>query len=77
MNDLKVRRWTGAFGIAACILLVVAFPLYYPFVRTFVLRLRDAGKTSTRSLSLKDKVVLYLQHEGDKRMRGSAWACIG
>ena len=51
MNDLKVRRWTGAFGIASGVVLVVAIPLYYPFVRGFVerlrLRLRDAGKTST------------------------------
>jgi deazaflavin-dependent oxidoreductase (nitroreductase family) len=70
MNDLKVRRWTGAFGIVACVLLIVAFPLYYPFVRAFVLGLRDAGKTSTRSLSLKDKVALYLNHELDKRLAG-------
>jgi len=70
MNDLKVRRWMGAFGIVACVLLIVAFPLYYPFVRGFVLRLRDAGKTSTRSLSLKDKVALYLEHELDKRLGG-------
>jgi deazaflavin-dependent oxidoreductase (nitroreductase family) len=68
MNDLKVRRWTGAFGIVACVLLIVTFPLYYPFVRGFVERLRNAGKTSTRSLSLKDKVVLYLNYELDKRL---------
>jgi deazaflavin-dependent oxidoreductase (nitroreductase family) len=70
MNDLKVRRWAGAFGVVACVLLIVAFPLYYPFVRGFVLRLRDAGKTSTRSLSLKDEVALYLNHELDKRLGG-------
>ena len=70
MNDLKVRRWAGAFGVVVCVLLIVAFPLYYPFVRGFVLRLRDAGKTSTRSLSLKDEVVLYLNHELDKRLGG-------
>src|SRR5437899_6933365 len=70
MNKLKVRRRAGAFGIAACILLIVAFPLYYPFVRSFVERLRNASKTSTRSLSLKDKVVLYLNSELDKRLGG-------
>jgi deazaflavin-dependent oxidoreductase (nitroreductase family) len=70
MNKLKVRRWTGAFGIVACVLLIAAFPLYYPFVRGFVERLRNASKTSTRSLSLKDKVVLYLNSELDKRLGG-------
>jgi F420H(2)-dependent quinone reductase len=68
MNKLKVRHWTGAFGIVACILLIAAFPLYYPFVRGFVVRLRNASKTSTRSHSLKDKVVLYLNYELDKRL---------
>ena len=28
MNDLKVLRWTGAFGVAAGVLLLVASPLY-------------------------------------------------
>ncbi len=70
MNDLKVRRWAGAFGVVACVLLIVAFPLYYPFVRAFVLRLRNGGKMSTGSLSLMDKVDLYLEHEGNKRIRG-------
>jgi F420H(2)-dependent quinone reductase len=68
MNNLKVWHWAGAFGIVACVLLIVAFPLYYPFVRSFVERLRNASKTSTRSLSLKDKVVLYLNSEFDKRL---------
>ncbi len=70
MNKLKVRRWTGAFGIVACVLLVVAFPLYYPFVRAFVMRLRDASKTSQRRLSLLDKFDLYLEYELNKRIRG-------
>lgn len=70
MNKLKVRRWTGAFGIVACVLLIVAFPLYYPFVRGFVERLRNAGKTSPRSLTRKDKVALYLNYELDKRLGG-------
>ena len=73
MNRLKVRRWAGAFGIAACILcilLIVAFPLYYPFVRGFVERLRNADKTSPRSLSRKDKVALFLNYELDKRLGG-------
>jgi len=68
MNNLKVRSFTRVFGIVACVLLIVAFPLYYPFVRGFVERLRNASKTSTRSLSLKDKVVLYLNYELDKRL---------
>jgi hypothetical protein len=28
MNDLKVLRWTGAFGVAAGVLLLVTAPLY-------------------------------------------------
>jgi hypothetical protein len=28
MNDLKVLRWTGACGVAAGVLLLVATPLY-------------------------------------------------
>jgi F420H(2)-dependent quinone reductase len=70
MNKLKVRRWTGAFGIVACVLLIVAFPLYYSFVRNVVLRLRDASKTSSRGLSLMDKVDLYLDRELNKRFGG-------
>ncbi len=66
MNKLKVRRWTGAFGIVACVLLIAAFPLYYPFVRSFVVRLRNASKMSTRSLSLRDKVVLYVKYPSPK-----------
>ncbi len=27
MNDLKVRRWTGAFGLAVVVLLLIEFPL--------------------------------------------------
>ncbi len=70
MNKLKVRRWMGAFGIVACVLLIVAFPLYYPFVRAFVNRLKDASKTSMRRLSLMDKIDLYLEYELNKRSRG-------
>ncbi len=70
MNKLKVRSFTRVLGIVACVLLIVAFPLYFPFVRSFVERLRNARKTSTRSLSLKDKVVLYLSYELDKRLGG-------
>lgn len=69
MNNLKVRHWTGAFGIAACVLLIVAFPLYYPFVRAFVNRLRYASKTSQRRLSLLDKFDLSLEYELNKRIR--------
>jgi len=28
MNDLKVFRWAGAFGLAACVLTVIEFPLW-------------------------------------------------
>jgi len=70
MNNLKVRSFTRVFGIVACVLLIVAFPLYYPFVRTLVMRLRDASKTSKRRLSFLDKADLYLEYELNKRMRG-------
>ena len=70
MNKLKVRRWTGVFGIVACVLLIAAFPLYFPFVRDFVVRLRNASKTSTRSHSLKEKVVLSLNYELEQRTWG-------
>jgi Na+/phosphate symporter len=37
MNDLKVRRWAGAFGVAGFVLFLVALPLYFvgpqPMVR--------------------------------------------
>jgi F420H(2)-dependent quinone reductase len=69
MNKLKVRRWAGAFGIATCVLLIVAFPLYYPFVRAFIMRFRDTSKMSTRNLSLMDKFDLALEYELNKRMR--------
>src|SRR5579859_1136112 len=29
MNDLKVRRWAGAFGVAGCVVFLVALPLYF------------------------------------------------
>ena len=29
MNDLKVRRWAGAFGLAGFVVFVVALPLYF------------------------------------------------
>src|SRR6266702_4399024 len=70
MNKLKVRRWTGVFGIGAGVLLMAAFPLYFPFARDFVVRLRNASKTSTRSHSLKEKGVLSLNYELDKRLGG-------
>jgi deazaflavin-dependent oxidoreductase (nitroreductase family) len=70
MNKPKVRNWAGAFGVVTSILLIATFPLYYPFVRAFVERLRVAGKTSSGNLSLKDKVALSLNYEGDKRLGG-------
>lgn len=53
----------GAVGIVACVLLIVAFPLSYSFIRHVVLRLRNASKTPPRSLSLKERVALYLNYE--------------
>ena len=29
MNDLKVRRWAGGFGVAAFIVFIIAMPLYF------------------------------------------------
>src|SRR5579859_6828644 len=29
MNDLKVRRWTGAFGVAGFVVFLLALPLYF------------------------------------------------
>ena len=70
MNNLKMRSFTRVFGIVACVLLIVAFPLYYPFVRAYVMRLRDASKTSQRRLSFLDKADLSVEYELNKRMRG-------
>ena len=70
MNKLKVRRWAGAFGIAACILLIFTFPFYHPFISAFVERSRNADKTSQRRLSLLDRFDLYLEYELNKRLRG-------
>jgi F420H(2)-dependent quinone reductase len=70
MKQSNMRHWTGEFGIVACVLLIVAFPLYYSFIRNVVLRWRDASKTSKRGLSLKDRATLYLNYEGDKRLGG-------
>jgi deazaflavin-dependent oxidoreductase (nitroreductase family) len=70
MNNLKVRSFTRVFGIVACVLLIVAFPLYYPFVRAFANRLRYASKTPQGRLSLLDKVDLTLEYELNKRIRG-------
>ena len=68
MSKPKVRNRVGAFGIVSSILLIATFPLYYPFVRAFVERLREVGKTSSGSLPLKDKFALYLNYELDKRL---------
>jgi deazaflavin-dependent oxidoreductase (nitroreductase family) len=70
MNKPRVRNRVGAFGVVTSILLIAAFPLYYRFVRAFVKSVKDVGKTSTGNLSLKDKVALYLNYEGDKRLGG-------
>jgi hypothetical protein len=42
MNDLKVRRWTGAFGVASIALILVAQPLW--FVGGTAPRLEDTVK---------------------------------
>jgi hypothetical protein len=44
MNDLKVRRWTGAFGVASIALILLAQPLY--FVGGTAPRLADIVKLS-------------------------------
>jgi hypothetical protein len=44
MNDLKVRRWTGAFGVASIALILLAQPLY--FVGGTAPRLQDTVKLS-------------------------------
>jgi deazaflavin-dependent oxidoreductase (nitroreductase family) len=70
MNKPKVWNRVGALGVVTSILLIATFPLYYPFVRAFVERLRDAGKTSSGGLTLKERVDLYLESELDKRLGG-------
>ena len=70
MNNVKVHSLIRVFGITTCVLLVIAFPLYYPFVRAFVTRLSDADKLAKKRLSLLDTVDLYLEYELNKRMRG-------
>ena len=44
MNDLNVRRWTGAFGVASIALILLAQPLY--FVGGTAPRLEDTVKLS-------------------------------
>jgi len=44
MNDLKVRRWTGAFGVASIALILVAQPLW--FIAGTAPRLQDTVKFS-------------------------------
>jgi hypothetical protein len=59
MNKPKVGIWAAVFGVTTSIMLIAMFPLYYPFIRAFVEMLRNADKTSSGSLSLKDKIALY------------------
>jgi deazaflavin-dependent oxidoreductase (nitroreductase family) len=70
MSDPKVRRWAGIAGIIAGVLLVVAFPLYYAILRTYVLKRRDVDKIAAGNLSLADRVDLALEYELNKRIRG-------
>ena len=70
MNKPRVRNRVGAFGVVTSILLIAAFPLYYKFVRAFVKRCERCWQDIYRNLSLKDKVALYLNYEGDKRLGG-------
>ncbi len=44
MNDLKVRRWTGAFGVASIALILIAQPLW--FIAGTAPRLEDTVKFS-------------------------------
>ncbi len=43
MNDLKVRRWAGAFGLAGFVVFLVALPLYFVGVGPGA-RLQDAAQ---------------------------------
>jgi len=70
MNKSKARNLTGALTIISIILLIVAFPLYSPFVRAFTEKLRNVYKSSSNGLSLKERVALYLNYELDKRLGG-------
>ena len=45
MNDLKVRRWAGAFGVAGFVLFLVALPLYFIGLQP-VARLEDTVQFS-------------------------------
>ena len=72
MSKPKMRNRARAFGIVSSILLIAAFPLYFPFVRAFVERLREVGNTSSGSPPLKDKIDLYLNYALDKRLGGLA-----
>lgn len=70
MNKLKVQRWTRTLGIVVSVLFITALALSYPFVRAFVVRLKDASKAPQKHLSLLDKVDLFLEYELNKRIRG-------
>jgi deazaflavin-dependent oxidoreductase (nitroreductase family) len=69
MHKLKGNNPARAFGIVACILLISGFPLYYPFLRAFVTRLRNPDKLAKKRLSLLDRVDLYLEYKLNKNMR--------
>ncbi len=68
INNLKKRLFTRVFVIAICVLLVVAFPFYYAYIRRLQER-RNIGKTPTRNhLSRLDKFDLSLEHNLDKKL---------
>lgn len=69
MHKLKGSNFTRAFGIVACMLLIIGFPLYYPFIRAFATRLSDPDKLAKKRLSLLDRIDLYLEYKLNKKMR--------
>ncbi|HTK09602.1 MAG TPA: nitroreductase family deazaflavin-dependent oxidoreductase [Ktedonobacteraceae bacterium] len=69
MRNRKVRRFTGAFGMIACILLIT-FPFYHPWISAFIERSRNTDKMSQRRLSALDRFDLYLEYALNKRLRG-------
>jgi hypothetical protein len=46
MNDLKVRRWAGAFRLAGFVVFLVALPLYFVGVGPGA-RLEDTARSAT------------------------------
>jgi hypothetical protein len=65
MNDAKVLRWTGAFGVAADVLLLVATPLYLvpgtpPSLGNEALFAAYVSRSNTIFITIKLTDVVYL-----------------